>query len=191
MTTPTHFPLSWPPGFRRHTRAREASPFKVTLTQALGNVERSLTLFGKNSGKPVTDIILSSNVSLGNDRPLDPGIAAWFLWDGDRRCIAVDRYATPAANLQAIYHVLEARRTELRHGTLQLVQATFEGFKALPAPVHWRLVLGVPSTATADQVQAAYREKAQAAHPDKPGGSTDRMAALNAARDAALREIGA
>ncbi len=41
-------------------------------------------------------------------------------------------------------------------------------------------VLGVPRTATARQITAAYRKAAQAQHPDR-GGSTERMAAINAA----------
>lgn len=41
-------------------------------------------------------------------------------------------------------------------------------------------VLGVPSTATPEEVTTAYRSLAQAEHPDK-GGSTDRMTAINLA----------
>ena len=107
-------------------------------------------------------------------------------------CIPVDRYASLAANLQAIHHIVEARRVELRHGTLALVRATFQGFAALPAPGGgrpWRTVLGLGPRPTPDEVQTAYREKAKAAHPDA-GGSTAAMAELNAARDAALKEIG-
>ena len=119
----------------------------------------------------------------------------WFTWDGEQRCIPVDRYDTPAANLQAIHHVLEARRTELRHGTLSLVRATFKGFiPALPAPGRrpWREVLGFNSGGrpiTAEMVETAYRGLAMERHPDR-GGSHDAMAELTAARAAALKEIG-
>lgn len=181
------FPLSWPETMPR-CRHRESGQFKSTLSQALANVDKSLQLFGRDSGKPVSNIILSSNVSLGDNKPGDPGIAAWFTWEGAQMCIAVDRYATPAANLQAIHHVLEARRIELRHGTLALVRATFQGFKALPPPPHWSEVLGVPRGANRDKVEAAYREKARAAHPDR-GGSDHAMASLNAARERAVREL--
>lgn len=184
----TAYPLSWPPGFPR-TKNRETSRFKTTLHAALENVEKSLNAFGRDSGKAISGVVLSSNVTLGVQRPADPGVAVWFIWDGEQRCIPVDRYLTPAENLQAIHHVLEARRTELRHGTLALVRATFEGFKALPAPKHWSEVLGVPRTATADQITAAYREKAKGTHPDQ-GGSAAAMGELNQARDAALREVG-
>lgn len=189
MTAPTHFPLAWPDGFPRFQH-REAGLFKTTLEGALRNVETSLKLFGKDSGKPVSGIVLSSNVALGRAKPEDPGVAAWFVWDGNQVCIPVDRYATPAANLQAIHHVLEARRVELRHGTLALVRATMKGFLALPAP-SWRRVLGLPEgVVTKPVIDAAFRRLATERHPDKPGGSQAAMAELNMARDAALREIG-
>lgn len=184
------WPLSWPEGFPR-AREREKGQFRTTLAGALENVRSSLLAFGRDSGSPVAGIVLSSNVSLGESRPADPGIAVWFTWDGEQRCIPVDRYDTPAANLQAIHHVLEARRTELRHGTLSLVRATFKGFiPALPAPGRpWREVLGLGAHPGLAAIETAYRELARARHPDA-GGSHEAMAELNAARAAALKEIG-
>lgn len=188
----TAYPLSWPEGFPRAT-SREMGQFRTSLPAALDNVETSLKAFGRDSRRAVGDIVLSSNVTLGSQKPADPGVAVWFTWDGEHRCIAVDRYASVAANLQAIHHVLEARRTELRHGTLALVRAAMAGLKALPAPPggSWREILGLaPGAAvTADLVQAAHRKLAIANHPDK-GGSADAMSRINAARDRALKEVG-
>ncbi len=187
--TPTHFPLCWPATMPRASR-REAGQFKATLAAALSNVEGSLRLFGRDSGKPVGSIVLSSNVTLGQNKPQDPGVAVWFVWDGQQ--VWVDRYASPAANLQAIHHIIKARRVELRHGTLALVRASFQGFQALPAPPgsHWTEILGLPPTASAEAVGAAYRELAKAAHPDS-GGSPAAMARLNAAKAQAIKQIGA
>lgn len=196
---PTAYPLHWPDHIPR-TKNREASRFKTTLASALRNVQSSLAMFGKDSGKAVNGIILSSNVSLGDDRPSDPGIAAWFTWDGMSVCIPVDRYKTPAENLQAIHHIIEARRTELRHGTLALVRATFKGFTALPAPAskrpipEWWEVLGIEpakqqtlaASAFRDLVERRYRELAKERHPDVPGGSHEAMAELNRAKEEAL-----
>lgn len=184
------FPLQWPETMPR-ARLRDQGAFKTELPGALKNVETSLTAFGRDSGKAVTEIVLSSNVTLGNNRPEDPGVAAWFKWDGEQRCIAVDRYTTVKANLQAIHHVLEARRTELRHGTLALVRATFQGFKALPPPAgarDWTAVLSLPRTATKEQVDAAYRAKAAKAHPDT-GGSREAWDELDRAKKLALRDL--
>lgn len=45
----TAFPLSWPDHIPR-ARTRERGKFSTSLTAALGNVQTSLRLFGKDSG---------------------------------------------------------------------------------------------------------------------------------------------
>jgi DnaJ domain len=178
------YPLSWPDGLPR-TERKASSQFRSTLSAALKNVQKSLVMFGQDSGKVVTDIVLSSNVAgISFDLPKDTGVAAWFTWDGAQRCIAVDRYPKPEDNLQAIHHILEARRTEMRHGGLHIVRQTFKGFVALPAPPDaksWREVLGLSGDVTDAEINTAYRDKANKAHPDK-GGTTEAMAVLNRAR---------
>lgn len=181
------YPLTWPQQFPR-AKTREAGRFKTSITSALKNVQDSLRLFASDSGKKLENLVISSNVTLGAQRPADPGVAVWFTWDGLGICIAVDRYTSVESNLQAIHHIIEARRVELRHGTLALVRATFTGFKALPAPAEkqWFDVLGVTPQASRDEINAAYRKLASTAHPDK-GGTAAAMAALNQARDEGLR----
>ena len=67
---------------------------------------------------------------------------------------------------------MEARRTELRHGGLSIVRATFAGFKSLPAPDRrdWRQIFGIesPNPKLAD-VEATYRALRSRHHPDKGG----------------------
>lgn len=186
------YPLHWPPGFPR-TKYREAGRLRASYDNALKAVQQSLKGFAKESGKKLEHAIMSSNMTLTNDAPADPGVAVWFVWDEQQICIAVDRYDTPARNLQAIHHILEARRTELRHGTLALVRATFAGFKALPAPAgkHWRdiLKLGQVSRITATDIETSYRTLSKSTHPDA-GGSAEAMAELNNAKETALKEVG-
>lgn len=185
------FPLQWPAGFPRTPGVRrEPGQFRTNYTDAIKNVQASLRAFAKDSGKTINDPVMSSNIDfMGQIKGDDPGIAVWFTWDSVQICIPVDRYSKPASNLQAIHHILEARRVELRHGTLALVRATFKGFQALPAPKSPWEILGVPVSSGRDAIAAAFREKATKAHPDA-GGSTAAMAELNAARDAAIKEIG-
>lgn len=191
------YPLQWPSGFPRWKSSRANSSFRTDFDAALRNVRKSLEAFGKDSGKPVTNPVLSSNIDLNpltantGSRPPDPGVAVWFSWDGIQVCIPVDRYATPAANLQAIHHIIEARRTELRHGTLSLVRATFSGFKALPpaAGKHWSDILECRRDATRAVIVEQYKRLSRDRHPDN-GGSTEAMSELNVARDTALREVG-
>lgn len=189
------YPLAWPATMPRH-KSREAGQFRTSLSGALKNVRVSLQAFARDSGKPLADLVISSNVTLSG-KPEDPGVAVWFTWDGLQVCIPVDRYRTVEANLQAIHHIIEARRTELRHGTLALVRATFSGFQALPAPGSkrtWRQVLGLDNNARREPVnreiiEARFRELAKELHPDKSSGSTDAMAELNRAREEALEEV--
>ncbi len=184
------YPLAWPPGFPRAQR-REAGRFKTTLPVALKNVQESLRLFGSDSGKPMSGLVMSSNVTLGHERPADPGVAVYFTWEQLQVCIPVDRYDTVAANLQAIHHIIEARRVELRHGTLALVRATFQGFKLLEAPRAWQSVLGIGPGEMVDtaKIESRYRELAKKFHPDH-GGSAALMSELNIARDQARAAIG-
>lgn len=182
MNTASAYPLQWPDKFPR-TKFPERGQFKVTLPQALKNVENSIRLFAQNSGKKLEGLVMSSNYTLGKSSPADPGVAVWFTWDGIGVCIAVDRYQKIEANLQAIHHIIEARRVELRHGTLALVRATFTGFIALPAPKKktWWEILGVPQNADRDFIEDKYRSLALIHHPDK-GGDPEKMAEITQAR---------
>lgn len=193
MTEIAAYPLQWPEGLPR-TERQASSQFKTSLSAALANVRKSLEMFGRDSSRSAKLIAISSNCTLGETRPADPGVAVWFEWDGEQRCIAVDRYPKPEDNLQAIHHVLEARRTEMRHGGLHVVRQTFKGFTALPAPPgrkSYRQILGIKPDAhlTQDLIDTAYRSAAAKAHPDKPSGSNEKMAELNRARDEARKAI--
>lgn len=188
------YPLAWPFGIPRTEPSRRvSSQFKTALDPALKNVTNSLRRFGEATGKRVSEIVISTNYTLGDRNPTDPGVAVWFIWDAAERCIAVDRYPKIEHNLQAIHHVLEARVVEARHGGLRIVQQTFTGFLALPAPdqfsgrTAWE-VLGVQPNAPRETIEAAHREKAKTLHPDR-GGAPEGMAELNMARDAALASV--
>lgn len=187
---PTAYPLCWPPGVNRHKHAL-SSPFRVQLGRALSDLRDALRLFGTDTGKPITDVIISSNVTLGDSRPKDPGVAVYFSWDGAQRCIAVDRYAKVEDNVRAIYYVLEGRRQELRYGGLDMVRASFRGFVALPPPDDWRSTLGFRAgeQPSLELVEQQYRRRARELHPDQPGGSADAMSALNVAVQAARKEL--
>lgn len=189
----TEYPLAWPDHIER-SKSREKGSFKTPLKTALGNVKTSVNLFARDSGKKLESLVISSNVTLGNEKPDDPGVAIWFTWDGMQLAIPVDRYASVEANLQAIYHVMEARRTELRHGTLALVRATFRGFLSLPAPSGkpkraWWEVFGLSMNATKAEAISAFRDLAKKIHPDQ-GGNQEDMDELLKARDEAKEHFG-
>lgn len=183
------YPLSWPEGWPR-TKYRQSSKFRTTLAGALNNVQNELGRLGAKN------IVLSSNVTLGNNRPADPGIAAYFVRDGRQLCIPCDAWNKVEDNLQAIAKTIEALRGIERWGAKHMVDAAFSGFAALPPPSQqvtdqrWHAVLGVSPDATAAQVEAAYRDLARRYHPDITQDGGQRMAAINAARDAYRRGRG-
>src|ERR1700677_154267 len=192
-----NYPLSWPQGFPRQ-KYRESGRDRSSWNIARKTVEKSLELFAKDSCKVIANLVISSNVTVGGGvSPNDPAVAVWFMWDGMQVCIPIDRYRFAESNLQAIHHVIEARRVELRHGTLALIRATFTGFRARPAPAgkprpapagkHWRDILALPSdqVGTREQIERAFKTLATVRHPDR-GGSTEAMAELNIARQTAL-----
>lgn len=172
----TAYPLAWPQGFARN-RGFAPAKTKTGVSAAVANVMQELRRFGKDSDKPVSEIIISSNVTLTDPRPSDPGVACYFLWDGIQCCIAVDRYHWPEENLQAIALIIEAERTKLRHGGLNIVRAAFRGYASLPPPVNsagqlpppWWDVLGLKEGATLEEARAAYLAKVKTEHPDKGG----------------------
>lgn len=194
METPQAYPLQWPAGSPR-SQKRTGSQFKTSLSKALNNVEESIRRFGSDTGKNISSIVLSSNCALGSQRPADPGVAVWFIWDNEWRCIPVDKYPKPECNLQAIHHVLEARRTEFRHGGLHIAKAAFTGFTpAIEGPDakrDWRSVMGFDPnrTPSLEGLKSQFRKLSKQRHPDSPSGSEAMMQELNTAFEQAKKEI--
>lgn len=185
------YPLHWPFGFVR-TPQKEYNQFKVSYDTALQNVTMSLRKFAKDSRKDITNLIVSSNVTMMNDSPKDGGVAVYFRWDNIDCCIAIDRYTFPRANLQAIHYVIEAERVKLRHGGLNIVRTAFRGYAALPPPkgpdgqlaAPWWQQLGLPEGATLVDAEARYRELVKVEHPDRGGDAAKFNLATNAIRQA-------
>lgn len=177
------YPLHWPNWPR--TTSPGKSQLKTSLTAAVNNVKDSLRRFAVDSSRKVEGLIVSSNATLMDGNPKDAGVAVYFTWDGISTCIAVDRYQKIEENLQAIHHVIEAERTKLRHGGLNLVRAAFRGYAALPPPSNakdaWS-VLGVARGASDEDIEAAYRAKAKKMHPDVTRDGGEKMQELNEAR---------
>src|ERR1043165_9353291 len=99
------YPLQWPAGFAR-SKHQEKGKFQFSLPPALNNVQDKLRKFAKDSTRPVPNVVISSNYSLGNERPSDPAVAVYFQWEGLPVCIPIDRYQSIQATLQAVPHVI-------------------------------------------------------------------------------------
>lgn len=185
------YPLHWPQGFPRTTNPGH-SKFRTAFDGAHMNVMKSLRAFAGDSRKDVQNVIVSSNITMMNERPRDAGVAVYFRWDNTDCCIAVDRYSSVTDNLQAIHHVIEAERVKLRHGGLNIVRTSFRGYAALPPPKGadgqlakpWWSELGFQDTPTLDVAETRYREMAKQHHPDRGGDAALFNLATNAIRQA-------
>ena len=108
-----------------------------------------------------------------------------------------DRFSVLADNIAAIAAHIDAVRRIERYG-VGTTEQMFAGFQAIrgPGPKPWRETLGfkVDEPVTADGVRQRHRDAAKRLHPDLNGsvpGAESAMAEVNAARDAALAELGA
>lgn len=100
--SPNVYPLSWPDSWPRNKP--EPGRFKATLAGALANLRSELRLLG------ATNVLISSNVSLGVDNPSDGGVAVYFSYEGQSTCIPCDRWIRVEHNIQAIAKTVEALR---------------------------------------------------------------------------------
>lgn len=189
----TAHPLAWPNGWPRTPRGkRQPSRFSPGGTAA--EAEAALYELARLGAR---NLVISTNIELrrdglpysGRKSPDDPGVAVYFTYEGRQQCIPCDRWATVEENLRAIWKSIEALRSLERWGAKSFVDAAFTGFAALPSPGAvrpWWQVLGVAENATVEEISAAYRSKAKAAHSDT-GGSDAAMSELNVARDAGMQ----
>jgi hypothetical protein len=189
------FPLSWPQGWPRTPAGRRR---KSKFGSNLGisqhtKLRNELRLLG------ATNVVISSNVAVRGDglpyaaegrrRYDDPGVAVWFVLDGKPRSMARDPYHTPWENVRSLVLAIEAMRSLERHGGSAMVERAFEGFAALPAPKakrKWWDVLEVSPSSPRYVIEQNFKRLARDWHPDKHGGSSERMSELNVARDEAL-----
>lgn len=187
------YPLHWPDGQPRTPIAnRRRGRFHAGFTQSRDSALRELKLLGAIEPK------ISSNIPLRRDglpytnseEPKDSGIALYCMRKSAPVCIACDSYLLSAHNMRAIAMTIAALRTIQRHGTTELLDRAFTGFTALPPANHiaWWSELGIERSASAEEIQTAFRTLAAKFHPDIPGGSNDAMARLNRAYELARSE---
>ncbi|WP_422097530.1 J domain-containing protein [Variovorax sp.] len=190
------YPLTWPahrprtPGYRieRSGFDRQRS-FAVVRDELVREIDR---LGGRS-------LIISTNIPLRQDglpyatfsRIRDFGVAVYFKYRGQDMCFVCDRWTRIEDNMHAIVKTIDALRGVARWGSGDMMAAAFTGFAALPAPAvpDWQAVLELRELIlpTRDDIERAYRRLASLHHPDR-GGSADRMAQINRAREQALQE---
>ena len=171
--SPTQFPLQWPVGRPRWKGARQYSQFKMSDAAMKEHLFTELERMGAK------DVVVSTNQApYSKAQQLDdPGVAVYFKRKAQDLCIACDKYIKVIDNVHAVGIAIEAFRTIERHGTGEMVDAAFTGFKALPETIimgehtvrAWWEVLQVSQNADWDVIEAAYKRLLHKAHPDKGG----------------------
>jgi hypothetical protein len=198
VNTQTSYPLSWPASWPRTPFRRTSNFGDHSIDRAVSEVYHQLKLLGVGD----YNVVVSSNLQLRKDglpisgqrQPSDTGVAIYFKLKGRPCVLACDKWAHAEDNLWAIAKDIEAQRGRIRWGVGSVEQA-FAGYTALPAPgtsgaATWYQVLGVDEGVGFEVAADAYRKKAMACHPDRPGGSNDAMVNLNASWDQARRHFG-
>lgn len=195
---PQRYPLAWPAHRpRRRWQDRVKGDFqaggKLITLAAADKLEDQIERLGGKYPILSSDIELRMDGRPRADRspPADPGACVYFELKGRPMAMACDAYTSVQMNMAAIANHIDAVRRQARYGVAS-AEESLQAFQALPAPGgnHWTATLGLSrGEATPGAVKAAHRRLLAGAHPDQ-GGSHDRMAELNAARDAALKDVG-
>jgi hypothetical protein len=204
QTMTTAHPLAWPEGwprtppaeiadgrrqFRRSTYTTATGPW-WTFSAARDALLDELRLLGAEH------VVISCNFPTdryglpveGSRRPVDQGVAIYFVLNGKPKNMARDAYLRAEENMRSLTLAIQGFRMAERHGGAEMMERAFAGFTALPAPKQWWEVLGVSHNARRDEIEGAWMSLARQWHPDKEGGSHSRMAEINAARDEGLRQ---
>lgn len=205
------YPLAWPISWPRTPREliKRAPFFASVRRQAqMGNSynvrgQRSMEdcaieVYRELERLGATGEIISTNVELRQDGmpysnrkpPADAGAAVYFKVKKRDLVLAVDKWDRVEDNLWAIAKHIESLRGQARWG-VGSVEMAFSGYRMLPgastAPRAWHEVLGISVLATAEEIEAAFKERAPRCHPDT-GGSHEAMVELSEARRRALED---
>ncbi len=176
----TVYPVNWPSGFPR-ILSRKRSPFK---SRPFRDARRLLADELRRLG--ASEAILSTNLPIrtdeepieGRSAPSDPGVAVHFVFEGQKRALACDKWETTAQNVVALTETIDRMRALERYGASDILRRAFTGLTALPAPEAWWDVLGVSPKLPLKQAEDAYRHMMKTAHPDM-GGSEYKASKLN------------
>lgn len=207
----TRSPLCWPNNVPRTAPGKRGSPQfdERSISQASKFVVEEINRLNKRRWDwNDDDVIVSTNLALSKrdgtplssqPEPADSGAAVYFklrFWrngkEFSRPCVLTcDKWRKVSDNLWAIGKDIEAQRARERWGSTTTEQA-FQGYLAIPercGGCPWWETLGIKPDANQDAVKAAYKAKANIAHPDKPGGSEAAFKILDEAYQQAMAQF--
>lgn len=167
------YPLTWPAATKRRAeQSRGASQFRSKPTPAHAAAEVLAEL--KRWDVKETDIVISSDCTMTQASPRDPGVAVYFARKGKQFVITCDRWNRVGCNLHAVALVLEGMRQMERHGVMTGEQM-LSPWLALPETGtvkvrRWFDVLGVGENCAPEEVKPAYFKMCKLHHPNANGG---------------------
>ena len=209
MSEITKNPLTWPDSVPRTAPHLRGEPqFKERSLAVAAEFVRSEInrLNNRRWNADDESVIVSSNLRLKNDgtpysqqgEPGDTGIAVYFTLRINRNgkiierpiVMSCDKWRKTADNLYAIGKDIEAQRARSRWGCTNYEQS-FRGYVAIPercgGPSWWD-ALGIKPDASRETIEAAFKSKAKAQHPDR-GGTAHGFAQLKEAYEQALAQF--
>lgn len=190
--------IEWPAGWER-TPAREPKKnraYEVVLKQAIDDLSDELRRLGVDDWRLSTAMDHQSrnpNYPYANHpQPDDPGVVVRWSMGGEQYAVACDAYTRVRDNCRTIgLYVREKRKMSDRPVTTDETEfanarlpSGEENAVAADPPPHE--VLGVAPDADRDTIRAAFRQRVQDVHPDKPGGDEAAFKRLKRAREAML-----
>lgn len=195
---------SWPVG---KPFGRKRSPFRTDRNAALSLLAYELSRIGAKTFEIEMDI---PDWAINRDGSLHGGLKASQM--GVRVVVRANTtkglitlpsgtYTEQRANIYAVAMTLEKLRAVDRYDVTMEGQQ-YQGFTAIPASTSmttkveaaWQLLADIldeakPTTRDRPLLDRFYRDSAKVAHPDA-GGSEERMAAVNRARETILLDLG-
>jgi len=189
--------VDWPPSFERSNPDRRSPNrnYGVSLHDAIEELDAEMDRLGVDDWRLDTAMRHQSrnpNYPYANQsEPNDPSVVLRWSMDGDQFAVACDAYSRVRDNLRTIgLYVREKRKMEQRPvttGESEFANARLpsgeEDAIAVSSPAH--VVLGVDENASADEIEAAYRERVKEAHPDN-GGSSEELREVREAKEVLL-----
>lgn len=204
-------PLQWPAGRpRTPAHLRKSGKYHsegewITRSKAIRRLADEVQRIGGLYLSVSTDLALRRDGQpyAGKGEPEDPGVVAFFTLKGQPVALPCDTFDRLAQNIAGLAAHIEATRQIELIGVASATES-LQAFLALPSPEGsteaatkpWREVLGLkpdfPNGYDREDaeiiVQGRWRARASAAHPDT-GGSVEKMAVLNLAREEALAVV--
>lgn len=200
------YPMAWPEGWPRTPLERRPvgrsnfmrGDWRTGRKRPWSLAEARDELLDELRRFKASQVVISSDFPLNRDgslsgnarKPVDQGIAIYFLRGKTPYVMAMDEWADAESNLRSLALSIEALRQLQRHGGGKMLERAFSGFVALPAPKKPHEILGVERSASKVEINRAWRDRIATAHPDQ-GGTQAAAAEINAARDAMLKSLGA